>query len=211
MIKSHADVIPSRYLTGSSPDGESARRLIVLVPPAGNYTAITRRIWELANTLGCQILFLSLCTDPAEESSLRRQLITMCAMVQDGRVCADVRVEVGSNWVRAIKADLLDGDVVVCFTEHRTGLLLKPLSQILHSNLNVPIYILSGFSPTNWPQSNPLSQIFGWIGSIVIIIVALLFQLRIMTLSENWAQTALMIFSVLGEIWLIWSWNNLFT
>src|SRR5512144_3207018 len=67
---------------------EAARRLIVLVPAEANYATVAKRVWELANALECQVLFLSLCTDAAQESSLRRQLITMSAMVQDGKVFA---------------------------------------------------------------------------------------------------------------------------
>src|SRR5512143_112382 len=83
---------------------EAVRRLIVLVPANANYPTVTQRVWELANALACHVLLLSLCTDPVEESSVRRQLITMSAMVQDARVCAEVRVESGSNWVNAINS-----------------------------------------------------------------------------------------------------------
>jgi hypothetical protein len=186
------------------------RRLIILVPADADYTAATRRVWELAHALGCQILFLSLCTDAAQESSLRRQLISMSAMVQDGKVCAEVRVEVGSNWVNAVKPNLQDGDMIVCFAEQRAGLLHRPLSQILNANLNAPVYILSGLYPQDLSRSNWLSQTLGWTGSIGIIIIFFLLQIRIMSLSENWAQTTLLILSVIFEAWLIWVWNSLF-
>jgi hypothetical protein len=191
-------------------DHDSARRLIVLIPVDANDTAATRRVWELAHALECHILFLSLCTDATQESSLRRQLITMSAMVQDGKVCAEVRVEVGSNWVNAVKSNLRDGDMIVCFAEQRAGLLRKPLSQILHANLNTPVYILSGLALQNPSRPNWLSQTLGWIGSIGIIAGSFLLQIRIMSLSENWAQTTFLILSVIVEIWLIWGWNNLF-
>lgn len=196
---------------GSHPDLRPARRLIVLVPADADSAAATRRVWELANALECHILFLSLCTDAAQEASLRRQLITMSAMVQNGKVCTEVCVEAGSNWVNAVKSDLQDGDMIVCFAEQRAGLLQRPLSQILRANLDTPVYILSGSYSPHPSQPSLLSQIFGWMGSIAIIAGSFLLQIRITSLSENWAQTTLLILSVIGETLLIWGWNSLFS
>lgn len=210
MIKPDTSSVPLTYPINSHASLGPARRLIVLVPADADYTAATRRVWELAHALGCHVLFLSLCTDMAQESSLRRQLITMSAMVQDGKVCAEVQVEVGSNWVNAVKSSLQTHDMIVCFAEQRAGLLRKPLSQILHANLNTPVYILSGLAPQNPSRPNWLSQTLGWTGSIGITIIFFLLQIRIVSLSENWAQTTLLILSVIFEAWLIWVWNSLF-
>ncbi len=199
------------YPIDSQTDLGPARRLIVLIPAEADYTAMTRRIWELAHALGCHILFLSLCTDAAEESSLRRQLITMSAMVQDSKVCTEVRVKVGTNWVNAVRSDLQDGDMIVCFAEQRIGLLHRPLSQILRANLNAPVYILSGLSLQNSSRANWLSQTLGWTGSIGILAGSFIVQIRIMSLSEAWAQTTLLILSVIAEVLLIWGWNSLFS
>lgn len=211
MIKLDTNSVSLAYPTSSFKDLESVRRLIVLIPSDTDYTAVTHRVWELANALESQILFISLCADESQESSIRRQLITIVAMVQDGKVCAESRVENGSNWVNAVRADLQDGDMIVCFAEQRAGLLRRPLGQILQANLNAPIYILSGLSPQRLSQPSWLSQMLGWAGSIGIIVVSFLLQIRIMSISENWAQSTLLILSMLGEIWLIWGWNNLFS
>jgi hypothetical protein len=188
---------------------EPARRLIVLVPPEADYGILTHRVWELAHASGSQILFLSLCADEIEESSLRRQLVTMSALVQDGKVHAAAQIEMGSNWVNAIRLHLQNGDAIVCCAEQRTGLRRKLLSPILQASLNAPMYILSGLSPQNPAQSNLLSEVLGWTGSIAIIGAAFLFQIRITSLSEAWLQSPMLILSMLGEIWLIWSWNRL--
>jgi hypothetical protein len=211
MIKLDTSSVSLTYPTSSYQELEAARRLIVLVPNDVNSTAVTHRVWKLAQATGCQILFLSLCTDGAEESSLRRQLITMSAMIQDGKLCAEARVEIGSNWVNVVRSELQDGDMIVCFAEQRAGLLHRPLSQILQSNIKAPVYILSGLAPQDLPRSNWLSQIFAWVGSIGIIIGFCLLQVRITSLSQDWAQTTLVILSVIGETWLIWGWNSLFS
>ncbi len=187
------------------------RRLIVLVPAEADIPTATRRVWELANSLECHILFLSLCMDAAQESSLRRQLITMSAMVQNDKVCADVQIKPGSNWVSAVKPDLQGGDVIVCFAEQRAGLLHKPLSQILQANLNTPVYILSGSYPQSLPRLPWFSQLLAWAGSLGIIAATFLLQIRIVALSENWAQTTLLIFSVIAEVLAIWGWNSVFS
>lgn len=211
MIKLDTNPIPVTYPTDSFTAPEPVRRLVVLVPTEANYAAVTHRVWELANTLGGQILFLSLCEDEAQESSIRRQLITMSAMIQDGRVYADTRVEFGSNWVSAVRSDLHDGDMIVCFAEQRTGLLHRPLSQVLTANLSAPIYILSGLFPQKLAEPKRLSGLLGWVGSFGIIVAFFLLQVRILSLSENWVQTPLLILSMLGEVGFIWGWNALFS
>ncbi len=188
---------------------EAVHRLIVLVPAEANYTTMAQRVWKLANALSCQILFLGLCAEPAQEASQRRQLITMSAMVQDSKVCAEARVEPGSSWVSAVKSNVEAGDLIVCFAEQRAGLLQRPLSQILQANLETPVYILSGLSPQKISRPGWLSQALGWTGSIGIIAGAFVLQVQILSLSEQWAQSALLILSMLAEVGLIWGWNSL--
>jgi len=192
--------------TGPVPAG----RLIVLVPFDSDYAAATRRIWELAVATCTRVLFLGLCQDMAEEPSLRRQLVTISALVGDGRVVAEAKVEIGTNWVNAVKRNYQAGDMIVCFAEQRAGILHRPLSQILESKLNMPVYILSGLYTQDSPQSNPFAQISAWMGSIGIIIGSSLLQIRIAATPQDWAQTTLLILSVVFEAWLIWVWNSLY-
>jgi hypothetical protein len=186
-------------------------RLMVLVPDEIDTSAMTRQIWELAHATGKSVQLLSLCRDDLDEPGLRRRLAMMCALLQDGGVSAEAKVELGANWVEVIRRNHLDGDLIVCFAEQRVGLLHRPLSQILQSNLKVQVYVLSGLNAQDMPKPNWLSQIIAWTGSVGIIVVSFLLQIRITSLPQDWAQTMLMIFSVLGEIWLIWGWNNLFS
>ena len=192
-------------------DPESAHRLIVLVPDSDlDYAAATRRVWELASELGTRIQFISLYKDTARESSLRRQLVTMSAMVQDGNVSAEAKVEFGNNWVNVVKSNWQAGDMIVCFAEQHAGPLHRPLSQILESNLNFPVYILSGLYPQK-SKSNWLSQVIVWSGFIGIIICFGILQVKIVQLPEGGFQNALLIFSIIPEFWLILVWNILFS
>lgn len=191
---------------------EHGDRLLVLVPADADYGSMIRQIWELAKTTAStSVQLLSLCKDVLEEPGLRRGLATMCALIQEGGVPVEAKVEIGTNWVDMIKRNHQKGDLVVCFAEQRTGILQRPLSQILQSNLNVRVYILSGVQAQNRPRTNWFSQIMAWTGSVGIIVGSFLLQIRITSLPQDWAQTTLLIFSVIGEIWLIWVWNNLFS
>jgi hypothetical protein len=190
---------------------QTDRRLIVLIPADSDHAVMTHRVWKLANATGRHVQFLSLCKDAAQEPALRRALITTSALIQDGRVCADVKVEIGTNWVDIVKRNYQTGDLIVCFAEQHVGLLQRPLSQILESKLRTPVYILSGLTPDRRSRSNRLAQLAAWVGSIGIIIGSAILQTRIVSLSQDWAQTTLLILSVFGEVWLIWAWNSLFS
>jgi hypothetical protein len=189
----------------------SAGRLIVLVPSDLDYSSLTRRVWGLAIATGKHILFLSLCQDAAEEPSLRRQLVTMSALVGDSRVSTEAKVEIGANWVHVVKTNYQAGDIIVCFAEQRAGLFHKPLSQILESTLGVTIYILSGVYAQSAARASWLSQIIVWMGSFGILAGFFWLQARISQLPKDPAQTALLILSAAVEIWLIWVWNSLFS
>src|SRR5512140_3862872 len=79
-------------------DLESTRHLIVLIPAHMDFNAAAQRIWALAQAGGMQIRLLGLSKDAAEGSRLRRSLITMASLLQDGRTCAEATVEAGTNW-----------------------------------------------------------------------------------------------------------------
>jgi hypothetical protein len=206
------DSIPpcSTSFPASLSEHEPARRLIILVPDLEtDYIHVIRRVWELANAQRVRVQFLGLCKDTRQELSLRRVLAVMSTMVQDDKVSTEAKVEIGTSWVDVIKRNYQTGDMIVCFAEQRAGLLHRPLSQILESNLNFPVYILSGLysqkCKTNW-----LSQVIVWSGSLGIIIGFCISQIKIDQLPKDWFQNALLIFSIIPELWLIWVWNNLF-
>jgi hypothetical protein len=186
-------------------------RLIVLIPDAEtDYATAIHRVWELANAFGSRVQFLGLCKDAVEEPSLRRQLVTLSALAQGGKVSAEVRIEFGTDWVKVIKADLKDGDTVVCFSEQHVGLARKPLSQILESNLGTPVYVLSGLLAQEQTASNWPKQTFAWAGSIGIILGFFWLQTQIHQAASDWAYTTLLLLSLFLEAALLLFWNSLF-
>jgi hypothetical protein len=187
---------------------EPAGRLIVLVPADIDHSLATKRLWEIAAKSGMPIQLIGLCKDLSQEPSVRRELVTMSALIRDGRVCAEAKVEIGTSWVEVVKRNLQSGDMIVCFAEQRAGLTHKPLSQILQSNLKAPVYILSGLYPQHPSPSLWRSQMMAWLGSIGIMVGAFLLQIRIVSMPGDWAQTTLLILSVVAEIWFIGNWNS---
>lgn len=194
----------------SQPDPEPAHRLIVLVPSLEvDLIVVTQRVWELANATRAHIQFISLCNDATQEPSLRRELATMSAIVKDGNISAEAEVVSGRNWVEVVNTRRQAGDIVVCCAEQRAGLMQRPLSQILQSDLDMPLYILTGLYSQNVSHSNRLTQIFAWIGFIAIIAGFFLLQAKIDQLAKDWT-TVLQLLTTAIEFWLIWAWNNLF-
>jgi uncharacterized membrane protein len=80
----------------------------------------------------------------------------------------------------------------------------------LQSDLNVPLYILSGLYPQEDAPSNWVIRAAAWIGFIAIIAGFFVFQARIDLLSKDWTRTVLLLLSVAFEFWAIWLWNRLF-
>lgn len=208
-----ASIPPSLASSTTSFSGpKPARRLVVLVPDLEwQFIPAIHRIWELANSQYACVLLISLCKDPSQELNLRRALITLCALLQDGRIPVETKVEIGMNWVDVVKHNYQVDDMIVCFAEQRAGLLQKPLSQILASNLTVPIYVVSGVPiPIPMPRSNWLTQVTAWLGSIVIIAGFGLLQVKIMQVSADSLQTVLLVLVVISETSLIWVWDRRF-
>ena len=185
-------------------------RLIVLIPAEADYPLVTKRLWKLAAETGMQIQMIGLCKDLVQEPSLRRGLVIMSALIEDGRVHAQAKVEIGTSWAEAVKHNLQAGDMVVCFAEQRAGLLHRPLGQLLQAHLKAPVYVISGLAPRVASRSHWLSQILAWGGSLGIIAGSSVLQFQITSLPQGWAQSTVMILSFLAEIGLIWGWNSLF-
>ena len=191
---------------------QPARRLIVLVPEAEVDTALTaRKIWELANALECRVQFLGLSKDAAHEPGLRRQLVTLSAMVGGGGILVESKIELGNNWLSVVKPDFHEGDVIVCFAEQHPGFARKPLNQILESNLNATIYMLTDFrQPEDHLRSSWVLNAMAWAGSIGIILGFLWLQSKLTQFPADWAHTALLYISLFAEAGSIWAWNSLF-
>jgi hypothetical protein len=50
-----------------------------------------------------------------------------------------------------------------------------------------------------------------WFGSLAILVGFLWAEMKIVQLPQDWAHTALLYFSIVVEIVLIWAWNSIFS
>jgi hypothetical protein len=190
-------------------DLERSRRLIVLIAPDSDCASVTRRICKLANETDSDVQLLGLCRDPNQELALRRELVTVAALIRDANVFVDMQVEVGTDWLAIVKCNYQEGDLLVCITEQPIGFRRRPLSQILESTLKAPIYVLSQTKSPQF-QSNILSQVIAWSGFIGIVAAFFILQVKISQLPKDWFQTLLFILLLIPEFGLIWVWNSLF-
>ena len=192
--------------TGSS----SVRQLLVLIPDTdADLTPVASRVWEMAGVNGAHVRFLSLFDEAAREPGLRRRLTTLSAQVNDGRVTSDVEVIPGRDWVPAVRSRWQAGDMVICLSDHRTGLRQRPLSQILGSDLDLPLTVLSGITPLEQGRTKWYTQAAVWAGLIAILIGFCLLQARIIQTAGEWSMV-LLLGSILVEFGVLWLWNSLF-
>lgn len=190
-------------------DPKQLSRLIVLIPADADYSTVTRRICRLANETGSDVQLLGLGKDTTQELTLRRDLATMAALIRDTRVFVETKVEAGNNWIRAVKHNYQEGDMIVCLAEQSIGIRQRPLSQVLESNFKAPVYILSDIRSPKM-QSNVFSQVIAWAGFIGIIAGSFVVQSKVIQLPDDWFKTVLSIVLLIPEFWLLWVWNSLF-
>ena len=184
--------------------------LIVLVPPDSDSSSFTRRLCKLATETNSYIQLLGVCTDASQELALRRDLVMVAALIRDARVYVETRVEVGTDWVAAVKRGYHQGDMIVCIADQSVGFRRRPLSQLLESTLKAPINILSETKVRPY-ESNALSQVISWSGFLGIIIGFFFLQVKITQIPDDGFQTLLSILTLIPELGLILFWNSLFS
>jgi len=195
----------------SHSDPGTAPRLIVLFPASESISPeLEHRIWEIARSLQLNVLLLSVTNDFDEESQLRRKLITMAAIIKDPNVSTDILIEHGTDWVRQVKKLWRKGDIVACYANQKVGIMRRTLDQILHSSLNMPVYILADVHPIKKSKSILLSQFFFWLGSLAIVGGFFWVEAKLVQLPQDWAHSALIYVCVLVEFAVISFWSSLF-
>jgi hypothetical protein len=193
-------------------EAKTPRRLIVLIPEVeADYSPVMQRIWELARSLESRVLFLGLCRDETDEPRMRRALVTMSALLQDSWVCTEARIELGTNWLKAIKSNWRAGDVIACFSGQQVGLAHKSLQQVLESNLEATVYVLDGLYLPQPARSSWLLTALVWIGSLGIIAGFFWLQTRITQMPDQLARDILICTSLIFEMGSLWGWNSMFS
>lgn len=192
-------------------DAPRPRRLIVLVPDVDLDTARTaRRVRELANRLDRRIQFIGLCRDEAYEPGVRRQLITLSAIARDDRIATEVKVELGTSWLKAALNNWQPGDRIACFEGQRTGLRQRELRSLLESKLDATVYVLPLPPAELRRRSRTAGKFLAWPGSLAIVALFFWLQVKLTQLPQDWGHSSFLYISLIAEVGLIWVWNSIF-
>lgn len=209
-------VVPLAERFPDDPTLPPTRRFVVLVPDQKtDDIELARRIWTMASPHGRAVLFLALCRDRRDESSLRRRLATLAAVTRDDQVHVQIKLTFDTNWLPAVKGLWSPGDLVVCHAEQSVseawGLRHKPLAQALVSTLNTPVCQLSGFYPAlSTRPIRPMTQLLAWSIPIGIIASFALIQVQFEQALTGGIRTLGLCLSVIVEFGCIWVWHSFF-
>ena len=191
-----------------------AGRLVVLVPDLDvDQAALARRVWNLAAPNKLSVLYLGLSTSSSEEPQARRQLASIAALTRDDWVTVNTTLVVEKDWVHALRPRLRAEDVIVCHAEQilpgwRGS---RPLGRALCEILQRPVHLLEGFYAGDPAQpAHPTAAFVFWAGAVAILAMAFWLQLQINALPKNWAESTLMVASVVAECGLIGLWSRVF-
>lgn len=198
--------------TFSSAGLELPQRIIVLVPDAEiNLAHAAGRICEITSALEGTVQLIGLCADAYREPGLRRQLVTLSALIGNEKMAIRSKVEIGHNWLNALMTEWQEGDTIVCFGGVSAGPLRRPLNELLESSVRATLYVIDGL-PRQERRKRPgwLSNLMAWGGSSGIILGLFWLQVEITHVPTEWARTLLLSISVFAEFGMMWFWNSLF-
>lgn len=196
----------------SKTDLEPASRLIVLVPNSELDLALAaRKIREVAKAMESRIQLLGLSRDAAHEPGIRRQLVTLAAMIEDPTLMVESKVEYGRDWLNALRFHWHQGDVIVCFAEQLSNASGTSLSNILERELNTVVYVIGEIKRHHKNQTPVwLYNLLAWAGSIALIVGFFGVQANLVQTPQNVLHTLLFYISLFAEVGLIWLWNQFF-
>jgi len=198
--------------SASHSDSGPTPRLIVLFPASEFSTHdLENRIWEIAHSLQLNVLLLSVTHDFDEELQLRRQLITMAAIIKDSNVSTEILIEHGNDWVGHVRKLWRRGDIVACYANQKVGIMRKALDQILRSSLNMPVYILANPHAVKSSKPRFLSQVLFWLGALAIIGGFFWAEAGLVQLPQDGSHSALIYVCFFAEFAFLLLWNSLFT
>jgi hypothetical protein len=212
------DVAPT-----SVPYVDSPHRLAVVILEAEEEALLASRILELARPLDLPILLIGIAPDPADERKVRRNLVTIAAFIREGdarsewrqerharTIAIDIQIVPGREWLGKLKSLLRRDDMLACYSEQVVGSQHRPLTDILAGDTNAPIYSFSGLPTAKKSRQNLLSQAGPWLASLAAIAGCFVVQVRIVSAVQGWAQSLLLLVTLVVDVGVIWLLNSLF-
>lgn len=147
---------------------QNPQRLVVLVPDQNvDEIKFSWAIRRLAGPGNLDVLLVSIVSDIEGELAARRNLVTICSLVNEFRYNVDFRVIWDRSWIHAARGLSGPGDLFICPPEVtiRTGFRkYDPLDAAIAHTLNVPTQPLANFfTNTRRSISNIFKQILYWV------------------------------------------------
>lgn len=194
------------YLIPEGKPMPSARRLIVIVPPADfNNLEFALKVGRLSQWGKKEILFVALARDPEKDSLLRRRMTTLASYVRSPNIESSYKLLFVNNWPEALRDLLAVGDRVICLEDHlTTGRFFQniPLSQQLITTLKIPVCVVQGIrlSPEGSWIDTGLREFLIWTGVILTLLAFLLVQARIQQAFPDTLGTIMEVASIVIEV-----------
>ena len=209
-------IIPDKYPDPLSANTNTALRsterlVIPLLEADIDISLLAQRIYRLATSMHANVLLVGISPDHLEEATIRRQLVTLAAAIQDRSVSVTTLVLGGVSWMKKMEEIIWPGDMIVIQAKEEISTESRSISQELTSRFQAPIYILSGLKSPRYKHSGYLSQLILWLGAIAIMAGFFWIQVKIDQLPTDWAHTTLLLVSVIVEFGLLLLWNSLFS
>lgn len=206
------DKYPNHVHAGANTASTSAERLVVpLFDSDFDIGQLAQRIYRLATPMGSKVLLVGISPDHLEEATIRRQLVTLAALIQDRSVFVDVLVLGGVSWMKKMEEVIWPGDMIVIQANEELSIKGRSINQQLASRFQAPIYILSSLKSARYKHAGLLSQLILWLGAVAIMAGFFWMQVKIDQLPTDWAHTTLLLVSVIVEFGLLLLWNSMFS
>lgn len=189
----------------------SPNRLIVLVPDSYfDPGELVKRICNLFSSNYSKILLLGLCSDSFTPLMLRQQLAIMASSMRIKNMEVEITLEPGKHWSKHVEQIWRSGDLIVGLTNKTGRLYRQELDEILQSNSQIPVHLISDFELEFYEKKSNLSGVGLWLGAVGIMAVFFWMQIEISHLVAIQYQSVFLYLSVFAEIAIIWGWNLMF-
>lgn len=206
------DKYPDHIPADTNMASMSTERLVIPVLEADiDISLLAQRIYRLATSMHANVLLVGISPDHLEEATIRRQLVTLAAAIQDSSVSVNTLVLGGVSWMKKMEEIIWPGDMIVIQAKEEISTESRSISQELTSRFQAPIYILSGLKSPRYKHAGLLSQLILWLGAISIMAGFFWMQVKIDQLPKDWAHTTLLLVSVIVEFGLLLLWNSMFS
>jgi hypothetical protein len=201
----------AELLAPTSRFAPSVRRLVVLIPDADtDESELAQQIWSMASRRELSVLLLGLSKNAGSGPRARSRLATLAALTRDKTVHVEIKLEIGADWLQALRSVHRYSDLILCHAEQHIaagGVRRKPLSRWIAKELNEPVCVLSDFYPGLPPDHvTPASRLIGGAVPFFLLFAFTALQILIHQTTKGPASILLLSASVLIEYGLIGAW-----